>query len=325
MRHSVFTIEVCARFDVGPQLLDALRPLVQTAPENVTRDEAWRRHVEAANLLLQHVDVIERGCWEYFDDEARAKWMFDDWTRPVLERDIPRQEASGEPGYRDSGPRYLTFTMVYLLARDSPSDLGAAAALPDPRLGPLAEGHVPPLAPGGAHPQLRQRAGGRDVPHPPRRRLGVHAAGPGVGDVRLPATADGDVKRRQAMVSVVSRIAASALAVVSLAACGVGQAAPKDATPTATVSPTGKDWPRRRRDAEQRGIGRGGAEAQREGLAAEAQRRRAESFFKPSFLRVSAALRPISLSPSPRAGPPRLRASAANPSPLAECCAIDGA
>ncbi len=123
MRHSVFTIEVCARFDVGPQLLDALRPLVQTAPENVTRDEAWRRHAEAANLLLQHVDVIERGCWEYFDDEARAKWMFDDWTRPVLERQIPRQEASGEPGYRDSGPRYLTFTMVYLLARDSPSDL----------------------------------------------------------------------------------------------------------------------------------------------------------------------------------------------------------
>jgi hypothetical protein len=41
------------------------------------------------------------------------------------------------------------------------------------------------------------------------------------------------------MVSVVSRIVASALAAVSLAACGGGQAAPKDATPTATVSPTG--------------------------------------------------------------------------------------
>ncbi|HEY3819484.1 MAG TPA: hypothetical protein VGL81_20080 [Polyangiaceae bacterium] len=123
MRHSVFTIEVCARFDTGPQLLDALRPLVQSAPEHVSRDEAWQRHAAAANMLLQHIDVVERGCWEYFDDEARAKWMFDDWTRPVLERKIPRQQPSGAPGYRDAGARYLTFTMVYLLARDAPSDL----------------------------------------------------------------------------------------------------------------------------------------------------------------------------------------------------------
>jgi len=54
--------------------------------------------------------------------------MFDDWTRPVLEREIPRQTASGVPGYRDAGPRYLTFTMVYLLARDSPSDLAVRRA-----------------------------------------------------------------------------------------------------------------------------------------------------------------------------------------------------
>ena len=93
------------------------------APENVTRDEAWRRHAAAADVLLRNIEVIERGCWEYFDDEAQAKWMFDDWTRPVLERQIPRQEPSGAPGYRDAGARYLTFTMVYLLARDSPSDL----------------------------------------------------------------------------------------------------------------------------------------------------------------------------------------------------------
>ena len=123
MRHSVFTIEVCARLDTGPRLLDELRPIVQGAPEHVTRDEAWRRHSAAADVLLQYIEVIERGCWEYFDDEARAKWMFDDWTRPVIDRQIPRQGPSGAPGYRDAAPRYLTFTMVYLLARDSPSDL----------------------------------------------------------------------------------------------------------------------------------------------------------------------------------------------------------
>lgn len=123
MRHSVFTVEVCARLDVAPQLLDQLRPIVQTAPERVTRDEAWRRHAAAADVLLEFSDVIERGCWEYFDDESRAMAMFDDWCRPVLDHVVPRQNPSGVPTYRDAGPRFLMFTVVYLLARDSPSDL----------------------------------------------------------------------------------------------------------------------------------------------------------------------------------------------------------
>jgi hypothetical protein len=123
MRHSVFTVEVCARLDLAPGLLDQLRPIVQSAPENVTRDEAWRRHAGAADVLSQYEETIERGCWEYFDDEKTAMAMFDDWCRPLLEEDLPRHEPSGVPGYRDGGPRYLLFTVVYLLARDSPSDL----------------------------------------------------------------------------------------------------------------------------------------------------------------------------------------------------------
>jgi hypothetical protein len=123
MRHSVFTVETCVRLDLAPHVLEQLRPIVQGAPQNVTRDEAWRRHAAAADVLLQYFDNIDRGCWEYFDDEARAKAMFDDWCRPVIERMIPRQEPSGIPDYRNPGPRYALFTMVYLLARDSPSDL----------------------------------------------------------------------------------------------------------------------------------------------------------------------------------------------------------
>jgi hypothetical protein len=123
MRHSVFTVEVCARLDLMPQLLDQLRPIVQTAPERVTRAEAWQRHSTAADLLLGAMDVAERGCWEYFDEEKTAMQMFDDWCRPVLDGAVPRQEPSGIPTYRDAGPRYVLFTVVYLLARDSPSDL----------------------------------------------------------------------------------------------------------------------------------------------------------------------------------------------------------
>jgi hypothetical protein len=136
VRHSVFTVELCARLDVAPALLEELRPLVQLAPEQATRDEAWQRHAAAANVLLRAIDILERGCWEYFDDEAHAKAMFDDWCRPVLEREVPRQGPSGMPGYREAGPRYLLFTFVYLLAHDSPTDLAVrdACDVPDDAL-----------------------------------------------------------------------------------------------------------------------------------------------------------------------------------------------
>jgi hypothetical protein len=123
MRHSVFTVEVCARMDLAPTLLDELRAIVQSAPERMTRSDAWGRHAAAAAAVLRWLGAVERGCWEYFDDENTAMAMFEDWCRPIVECEVPRQAPSGLPGYRDAAPRYLAFTMVYLLARDSPSDL----------------------------------------------------------------------------------------------------------------------------------------------------------------------------------------------------------
>jgi hypothetical protein len=122
VRHSVFTVEVCARLDLAGPMLDQLLPIVRDAPERVDRAEAWRRHATAAEILLAYFDKVERGCWEYFDDERTARAMFDDWCRPLVERDVPRQTPSGVPTYRDAGPRYLAFTFVYLLAHGSPSD-----------------------------------------------------------------------------------------------------------------------------------------------------------------------------------------------------------
>lgn len=123
MRHSVFTVEVCARLDLAPAMLESLRPIVQGAPERLSRDEAWGRHCAAAEVILQFFDAVERGCWEYFDEETSAKATFDDWCRPVLDHAVPRQGPSGVATYRDAGARYLMFTLVYLLAYGSPSDL----------------------------------------------------------------------------------------------------------------------------------------------------------------------------------------------------------
>jgi hypothetical protein len=122
LRHSVFTLEVCARLDLGP-LLERLRPLLQNAPEHVSRDEAWWRHSAAAEIVLGSMHQVERGCWEYFDDDSTAKTMFEDWCRPLVERDLPRREPSTANYRVAAGPRYLALTFVYLLAAGSPSDL----------------------------------------------------------------------------------------------------------------------------------------------------------------------------------------------------------
>jgi hypothetical protein len=127
MRHSVFTLEVCARIDLGT-LLEQLQGRLGGAPERLSRDAAWERHAAAASVVLASLDRVERGCWEYFDDERTAMAMFEDWCRPLVERDLPRSEPSGAGTYRDSTPRYLALTFVYLLAYGSPSDLAVRRA-----------------------------------------------------------------------------------------------------------------------------------------------------------------------------------------------------
>jgi len=127
VRRSVFAVEVGARLDRAGPLLEPLRAILRDAPERVTRDEAWRRHAEAAGLLLRSFDHVERGCWEYFNDDKTARAMFDDWCRPLLAKDAPRLEPSGAADYRDAGARYLAFTFVYLLVQGSPSDEGLRA------------------------------------------------------------------------------------------------------------------------------------------------------------------------------------------------------
>jgi hypothetical protein len=135
LRHSVFTLEICARYDATPRMLDELRTILKEAPVNPTRQEAWDRHSTAADTLLRYFDAVERGCWEYFDDEQTAMAMYDEWCQPIIDEAVPRQGPSGGIGsYReDAGPRYLAFTLVYLLAYGSPSDLMVRASCEIPQ------------------------------------------------------------------------------------------------------------------------------------------------------------------------------------------------
>ena len=117
----------------------------------------WKRF-EAA--LLAHLNVVERGCWDYFEDHERAEKDFKMWLGGMTTEEGARQQPSGRPDPYRGEPRYLTFTMTFLLVRPSPSDtamasLASSKVLAANRSRPAAS----PFTPRAREPSTRRSSG----------------------------------------------------------------------------------------------------------------------------------------------------------------------
>lgn len=136
MKHSIFAIEVCARIEPGSALPGWFRRLVLSHPEAATYRDKWRLYRSACDALLQNLSTLERGCWDYFDDDARALRDYKMWCDGMTTEEGARAApSSGESDpYRSGGEaRYMTFTMAFLLAQGSATDqqLAARCAIPE--------------------------------------------------------------------------------------------------------------------------------------------------------------------------------------------------
>lgn len=120
MLHSIFAFEVCMRLD--PSLRYALRQRILGHPQAATYHEKWTLYRGAADDILPHVEHIERGCWDYFNDDARAQKDFKMWSDGMITEEGSRKVPSGQPDPYRGEPRYMTFTMAFLLVQDSPCD-----------------------------------------------------------------------------------------------------------------------------------------------------------------------------------------------------------
>ena len=120
MSHSIFALELCLRHDETPGLHQQLRQALPAQLTHMSAGQKWQQYHRAVQLLEHNIGAAERGCWDYFDDEERARNDFDMWTKGMTTaegaRPEPRALAAGEA-------RYLTFTMAFLIVKDSPSDL----------------------------------------------------------------------------------------------------------------------------------------------------------------------------------------------------------
>jgi hypothetical protein len=119
---SIFAVEVCARLVPESPLRAALAEVVASAPERMTLHQKWEQYQRAAQLVVENLGHVERGCWDYFNDDARARKDFAMWSDGMLTEEGVRLGPSGRVDPYRGEPRFLTFTMALLIVQNTPTD-----------------------------------------------------------------------------------------------------------------------------------------------------------------------------------------------------------
>lgn len=128
---SIFALEVCSRLD--ETYLAGLRPMLANLPMCPKEGELWNLWSTAARELVARKAAWVSGCWDFWDDTAKAKKEFPGWVDALVkERGVRKApSATGEP-YRP-GERFFTVTMACLLVTGSSSERAVSEAcnIPD--------------------------------------------------------------------------------------------------------------------------------------------------------------------------------------------------
>jgi hypothetical protein len=134
MARSIFAMELCFPFDAG--LHAVLRAHVRAQPAAMGYQDKWVLYRDARNDLAAALSRVERGCWDYFDDDARAQNDYRMWVNGMLTDETARTSPAGPPDPYRGGPRYMTFTMAFLIVADTETDRAVAnlCNIPEQRL-----------------------------------------------------------------------------------------------------------------------------------------------------------------------------------------------
>ena len=122
LEHSIFAVEVCARLVPESPLRAALAELIASAPERMTLQQKWMQYQRASQIVVESLGLVERGCWDYFNDDARARADYAMWSNGMLTEEGVRPGPSGRADPYRGEPRYLTFTMALLIVQGTPTD-----------------------------------------------------------------------------------------------------------------------------------------------------------------------------------------------------------
>jgi len=135
VQHSLFALEVCARMDLAPSI-GGLREVIARHPVETGHMDKWNMYRHCVELVLANLAYVERGCWDFFDDDARALGDYEGWCQGMLAEETARAAPSGRGEPRLGDVRYLTFTMAFLLVQGSECEraLARLTAIPEAQL-----------------------------------------------------------------------------------------------------------------------------------------------------------------------------------------------
>ena len=117
MNHNILALELCLRLEPQNPLREQLRDLVIRHPAASSPGKQWELLRRVAGLLIENEQLFEKGCWDFFDDDARALKDYDMWSKGMITEEGARKAPSGKPA---GEPRYMTFTIALLLAAGAP-------------------------------------------------------------------------------------------------------------------------------------------------------------------------------------------------------------
>lgn len=136
MLHSILAVELCMQFDPQNPLRETLHRLVRTHPDRSSPGAKWHLYAQLTDLLAQHLELAVSGCWDFFDDNARALKDYEMWSQGMITREGARKQPSGMPEPYRNEPRFMTFTMAFLLVQGAPCEraLARQCAIPQNQL-----------------------------------------------------------------------------------------------------------------------------------------------------------------------------------------------
>lgn len=133
MLHNIFAIELCLRLEPGSGLRDELKDLILSHPHASTPGRKWDLLQAVAKRLAANVHLVDRGCWDFFDDDGRALRDYEMWSNGMITEEGARKEPSGPP---QDGERFMTVTCALLIKAytDCARKLSRLCDIPEDRL-----------------------------------------------------------------------------------------------------------------------------------------------------------------------------------------------
>lgn len=134
--HSILAVELCYVMHPGDGFAQGLRQAITRHPATASLRDRWTLYRHVAESLHNRLPQAVSGCWDFFDDDAKARSDFEMWFGGMATREGARRAPSGHGDPYRGDHRYMTFTMALLLRQGAPCErnLRGVCHVPEPML-----------------------------------------------------------------------------------------------------------------------------------------------------------------------------------------------